>query len=95
MQDATAIVAQWREQNRKLLEQNQTLARAVADLTAQVGGLTDRVENDDENLINQIRGSPVVNADETRWWVGGPGLVAVDVHLPGPDGVPVSPRPRL
>jgi hypothetical protein len=42
-------------------------------LSQRIDRLADRVENDYENLVNQIRGSPVVNADETSWWVGGPG----------------------
>lgn len=32
-----------------------------------------KVEADYEALIAQLRGSPAVYADETSWWVGGPG----------------------
>ncbi len=56
------------------------ILRELAGLDLTAGGLSqlvdrvaDRVEGDYEDLINRIRGSPAVNADETSWWVGGPG----------------------
>lgn len=35
--------------------------------------LADRVRGQYDQLIETIRGSPACNADETSWWVGGPG----------------------
>jgi hypothetical protein len=35
--------------------------------------VADRVKQQYDDLIEQIRGSPAVFADETSWWVGGPG----------------------
>jgi len=35
--------------------------------------LADRLEGRYNQLIETIRGSPACNADETSWWVGGPG----------------------
>jgi hypothetical protein len=32
----------------------------------------DRVEPQYEQLLDELRGSPAVHADETSWWVGGP-----------------------
>jgi len=56
------------------------ILRELAGLDLTAGGLSqmvdrvaDRVVGDYEGLVNQIRGSPAVNADETSWWVGGPG----------------------
>jgi len=42
-------------------------------LSQRIDRLADRVNDDYESLVNQIRGSPVVYADETSWWVGGLG----------------------
>lgn len=56
------------------------ILRELAGLELTAGGLSqmldrvaDRVVDDYAGLVNQIRGSPAVNADETSWWVGGPG----------------------
>jgi hypothetical protein len=56
------------------------ILRELAGLDLTAGGLSqivdrlaDRLAGDYEDLVNQIRGSPSVNADETSWWVGGPG----------------------
>jgi hypothetical protein len=38
-----------------------------------VDRVADHVADDYDSLINRIRGSPAVHADETSWWVGGPG----------------------
>jgi transposase len=53
--------------------------RELAGLRLTPGGLSqmvdrvaDRVADDYEGLINRIRGSTAVHADETSWWVGGP-----------------------
>jgi len=56
------------------------ILRELAGLDLTAGGLSqmvdrvaDRVADEYEGLINQIRGSPAVYADETSWWRGGPG----------------------
>ena len=56
------------------------ILRELAGLDLTPGGLSqmvdrvaDRVKGDYDGLINRIRGAPAVNADETSWWVGGPG----------------------
>ena len=45
-------------------------AGGLAQAVARVAG---RVKGYYQGLIQQIRGSPAVFADETSWWVGGPG----------------------
>ena len=42
-------------------------------LSQALGRVARRVKGEYEWLIEQIRGSPAVFADETSWWVGGPG----------------------
>ena len=42
------------------------LAQALARVAAKLSGEYDK-------LLDCLRGSPAVNADETSWWVGGPG----------------------
>jgi len=57
----------------KILRELAGLDLTAGGLSQMIDRLADRVEGDYEGLINQIRGSPAVNADETSWWVGGPG----------------------
>jgi transposase len=54
--------------------------RNLCGLSITPGGLSQamqrvarKVEHEYEALIQQVRGSPAVYADETSWWVGGPG----------------------
>jgi hypothetical protein len=54
--------------------------KKVCGLSLTPGGLAQalqraagKVEHEYEALIQQLRGSPAVYADETSWWVGGPG----------------------
>jgi hypothetical protein len=42
-------------------------------LSQALSRIADRVKGFYEDLIETIRGSPAVFADETSWWVGGPG----------------------
>jgi len=49
------------------------LELTAGGLSQMIDRVADRVVGDYEGLVNQIRGSPAVNADETSWWVGGPG----------------------
>lgn len=57
----------------KILRELAGLELTAGGLSQMIDRLADRVEGDYEGLVNQIRGSPAVNADETSWWVGGPG----------------------
>jgi len=57
----------------KILRQLAGLDLTAGGLSQMVDRVADRVADDYEGLINRIRGSPAVNADETSWWVGGPG----------------------
>jgi len=57
----------------KILRQLTGLELTAGGLSQMVDRVADRVAGDYEGLVNQIRGSPAVNADETSWWVGGPG----------------------
>jgi transposase len=57
----------------KILRELAGLDLTAGGLSQMVDRVADRVECDYEALINRIRGSPAVNADETSWWVGGPG----------------------
>jgi len=60
-----------------------TTCRVIKDLAGlhiTAGGLSqalvrvaDKVKNSYNTLIQDIRGSPAAFADETSWWVGGPG----------------------
>lgn len=45
-------------------------AGGLAQAVARIAG---KVQDDYQRLIADIRGSPAVHADETSWWVGGPG----------------------
>ena len=49
------------------------LSLSPGGLSQMADRLSDRLSDDYEQLIEDIRGSPAVNADETSWWVGGPG----------------------
>lgn len=57
----------------KILRELAGLDLTAGGLSQMIDRLADRVEGDYEALVHQIRGSPAVNADETSWWVGGPG----------------------
>jgi transposase len=57
----------------KILRELAGLDLTAGGLSQMIDRLADRVEGDYEALVNQIRGSPAVHADETSWWVGGPG----------------------
>lgn len=57
----------------KILRELAGLDLTAGGLSQMIDRLADRVEGDYEALVNQIRGSPSVHADETSWWVGGPG----------------------
>lgn len=57
----------------KILRELAGLDLTAGGLSQMIDRLADRVEGHYEGLINQIRGSPTVHADETSWWVGGPG----------------------
>lgn len=57
----------------KILRQLAGLDLTAGGLSQMVNRLADRVACDYQDLVNRIRGSPAVNADETSWWVGGPG----------------------
>jgi len=57
----------------KILRELAGLDLTAGGLSQMVDRLADRVAGDYEDLVNQIRGSPSVHADETSWWVGGPG----------------------
>jgi transposase len=57
----------------KILRELAGLDLTAGGLSQMIDRMADRVEGDYERLVNQIRGSPAVNADETSWWVGGPG----------------------
>jgi hypothetical protein len=57
----------------KILRELAGLDLTAGGLSQMIDRLADRVEGDYEELVNRIRGSPAVNADETSWWVGGPG----------------------
>jgi hypothetical protein len=57
----------------KILRELAGLDLTAGGLSQMIDRLADRAEGDYEELVNRIRGSPAVNADETSWWVGGPG----------------------
>jgi len=57
----------------KILRELTGLDLTAGGLSQMIDRVADRVADDYEGLINRIRGSPAVNADETSWWVGGPG----------------------
>jgi len=57
----------------KILRELAGLDLTAGGLSQMIDRLADRVEGDYEALVHQIRGSPSVHADETSWWVGGPG----------------------
>lgn len=57
----------------KILRELAGLDLTAGGLSQMVDRVADRLSDDYEGLINRIRGSPAVNADETSWWVGGPG----------------------
>lgn len=56
-----------------ILQELAGLDLTAGGLSQMIDRLADRVEGEYESLVNQIRGSPSVHADETSWWVGGPG----------------------
>lgn len=57
----------------KILRELAGLELTAGGLSQMIDRVAERVVGDYEGLVNQIRGSPAVNADETSWWVGGPG----------------------
>jgi transposase len=57
----------------KILRELAGLDLTPGGLSQMVDRVADRVADDYDGLVNRIRGSPAVNADETSWWVGGPG----------------------
>lgn len=57
----------------KILHELAGLDLTAGGLSQMIDRVADRVAGDYENLVNRIRGSPAVHADETSWWVGGPG----------------------
>lgn len=57
----------------KVLHELAGLDLTAGGLSQMIDRVADRVAGDYEDLVNQIRGSPAVHADETSWWVGGPG----------------------
>jgi transposase len=57
----------------RVLKQLCGLSFTQGGLSQAVARVARRVADDYEALIDRIRGSPVVYADETSWWVGGPG----------------------
>jgi len=57
----------------KILRELAGLELTAGGLSQMIDRLAERLEGDYEGLIERIRGSPAVNADETSWWVGGPG----------------------
>lgn len=77
---AIALAAALNKHHGLTMRRTCKIMRELAGLDLTAGGLSqmidrlaDRVEDDYGTLVNQIRGSPAVNADETSWWVGGPG----------------------
>jgi len=77
---AIALAAALNKHHGLTMRRTCRILRELAGLDLTAGGLSqmidrlaDRVEGDYDGLVNQIRGSPTVNADETSWWVGGPG----------------------
>jgi len=49
------------------------LSLSPGGLSQMADRLADRASGQYDRLIETIRGSPACNADETSWWVGGPG----------------------
>lgn len=56
------------------------ILKKICGLSITPGGLAQalrrvagKVEHEYEGLVEQLRSSPAVHADETSWWVGGPG----------------------
>lgn len=58
---------------KKVLDQLCGLRVSRGGLCQAMHRLAERVEGDYEQLIHTLRHEPAVNADETSWWVGGPG----------------------
>lgn len=57
----------------KVLEAMGGLRITPGGLSQALGRVAEKVESDYGQLIERIRGSEAVFADETSWWVGGPG----------------------
>jgi len=77
---AAAIAVALNKQLGLTMRKTCRVLRQVCGLKLSPGGLSqladrlaDRLEPAYRELIGTIRGSPAVNADETSWWVGGPG----------------------
>jgi regulator of replication initiation timing len=49
------------------------LRLTAGGLSQALDRMADRLADAYDDLVGNIRGSPAVNADETSWWVGGPG----------------------
>jgi hypothetical protein len=56
-----------------VLEQFFGLRLTPGGLSQALDRVADKLAGAYERLLQDIRGSPAVNADETSWWVGGPG----------------------
>ena len=57
----------------KVLKDLTGLRLTPGGLSQALSRVARRVKGEYERMIKQIRGSPAVFADETSWWVGGPG----------------------
>jgi len=57
----------------RVLKQVFSLRLTPGGLSQASDRVADRLADEYEQLVQDIRGSPAVNADETSWWVGGPG----------------------
>lgn len=57
----------------RVLEQLFGLKLTAGGLSQALDRVAKRLKGRYDALIKDIRGSPAVNADETSWWVGGPG----------------------
>jgi hypothetical protein len=57
----------------RVLEQLFGLRLTPGGLSQALDRVADKLAGAYERLVQDIRGSPAVNADETSWWVGGPG----------------------
>lgn len=57
----------------RVLRQLGGLSLTPGGLSQALGRMSSKVSGDYEQLVERLRGSPAVFADETSWWVGGPG----------------------
>jgi hypothetical protein len=77
---ALGLAAQLNKQHGLTVRKTCAVLREVFQLRLSPGGLSqalarmaDKLEPAYENLLARLRAGPYVHADETSWWVGGPG----------------------